>query len=146
MTKCGVSSLYVINRDGRSEPFNFAKVEKVVKYAAEGLNIDISEFFNEFQFLFRNGITTKELQTDLNNTANKMVYRKGQIRPEYSILANRLFLMDFWKETPPGRRLRLRRHGTVRSLGTLRRWPTRPSRRPGAPPGWPHLGDPHRRP
>ena len=98
MTKCGVSSLYVIKRDGRSEPFNFAKVEKVVKYAAEGLNIDISEFFNEFQFLFRNGITTKELQTNLINTANKMVYRKGQIRPEYSILANRLFLMDFWKE------------------------------------------------
>jgi ribonucleoside-diphosphate reductase alpha chain len=98
MTKCGVSSLYVIKRDGRSEPLNFAKVEKVVKYAAEGLNIDISEFFNEFQFLFRNGITTKELQTNLINTANKMVYRKGQIRPEYSILANRLFLMDFWKE------------------------------------------------
>ena len=98
MTKSNITGLYVRKRNGELEPFNFYKVEKVVNCASKGLSIDKEEFYGEFQFLFRNGITTKELQTNLINTANKLVYKSKQIRPEFSILANRFFLMDFWKE------------------------------------------------
>jgi len=91
--------IYVIKRDGRKETFNFNKVMKVVDFASKGLqDVDLQEFYQEFQFVFKVGITTKELQQKLISTANKLTVKDGQVNPDYSIFANRLFLMDFWKE------------------------------------------------
>ena len=91
--------IYVIKRDGRKETFNFNKVMKVVNFASKGLqDVNLDEFYQEFQFVFKVGITTKELQQKLISTANKLTVKDGQVNPDYSIFANRLFLMDFWKE------------------------------------------------
>jgi len=93
-----MNEIYVIKRDGRKETFNFNKVMKVVDFASKGLDVDLQDFYQQFQFVFKVGITTKELQDKLISTANKLSVKNGQVRPDYSILANRLFLMDVWKD------------------------------------------------
>ena len=93
------SQFYVIKRDGRKENFDFNKVLKVIEFASRNLNdIDLQEYYNELQIILKVGITTKELQQRLISTANKLTVKDGNINPDYSIFANRLFLMDFWKE------------------------------------------------
>jgi len=88
----------VIKRTGEKEEFNPEKIGKVIAHAAQGLDINLDEFKKAFKFVFKDEITTKEIQETLIKTAQKLIYKNGEIRKGYAVFANRLFLMDFWKE------------------------------------------------
>ncbi len=88
----------VIKRDGREELFNFEKIQKMFNFCKHGLNIDEDKFWKEFHLEIYSGITTKQIQQTLINTANKLSIEDLSKVKEYSILANRFFILDWIKE------------------------------------------------
>jgi len=88
----------VVKRDGHKEPFSMDKIIKMYNFCRQGLNIDDEQFWKEFRFTLKSGITTKEIQQNLIATANKLsISDKGRIK-DYSILAGRFYLLDWIKD------------------------------------------------
>ena len=88
----------VVKRDGHKEPFSMDKITKMYNFCRQGLNIDDEQFWKEFRFTLKSGITTKEIQQNLIATANKLsISDKGRIK-DYSILAGRFYLLDWIKD------------------------------------------------
>jgi len=87
----------VIKRDGRIEPFNAAKIEKVIKVCAEGLNIDLDKFSQKLALFLKPRMTTREIQHNLITAAISLIVTEGN-KEDWSRFANRLILVDFKKE------------------------------------------------
>lgn len=89
----------VVKRDGSEEAFSLQKIEKVIKFTSEGLNIDLKKFFENFSFTFKDKISTKEIHQNLISTSNNLSIdpETNVINKDFSIMANRLYLLDIWK-------------------------------------------------
>ncbi len=87
----------VIKRDGRVEPFNAAKIEKVIKVCAEGLNVDLKKFEQKLALFLKPKMTTREIQHNLITAAVSLIVTEEN-KEDWSRFANRLILVDFKKE------------------------------------------------
>ena len=88
-------NIKVKKRDGSFAPLDISKIHKQTGPACEGLsNVDQSELELDARINFQNGITTKEIQHTLIQTAiNKVDVDK----PDWTYVAARLFLYDLYR-------------------------------------------------
>jgi len=87
----------VIKRDGRVEPFNPKKIEKVINVCAQGLNIDLKKFEEKLALFLKPRMTTREIQHNLITAAISLIVTEEN-KEDWSRFANRLILVDFKKE------------------------------------------------
>lgn len=87
----------VIKRDGRVEPFDTKKIEKVIKVCTKGLNIDLQKFSQKLALFLKPRMTTREIQHNLITAAISLIVTEEN-KEDWSRFANRLILVDFKKE------------------------------------------------
>lgn len=84
----------VIKRSGRTEELDISKIKKYTTEAVAGLeNVSLSELEVDAKILFRDMITTEEIQQTLIKTA---VDKIDVDRPNWTFVAARLFLYDLY--------------------------------------------------
>jgi len=89
-------SIMVKNRNGELEPIDITKIQKKTRSAAKGLKgIDPLELETELQIQFYNGITTKEIQETITQTA---VDKIDVDSPNWTFFAARSFLKEKYHE------------------------------------------------
>jgi len=86
----------VIKRNGRTEPLDITKIQKYTSAAVKGLiNVSQSELEVDAQILFRDGITSKEIQQTLIKTA---VDKIDIDAPNWTFVASRLFMFNLYHQ------------------------------------------------
>ena len=86
--------IYIIKRDGRKEKLDINKIRKYTASAVEGLNnVTQSELEVSCQLLFKDGMTSEEIQRSLIQTA---VSKIDIDSTEWTFVAARLFLYDLY--------------------------------------------------
>jgi ribonucleoside-diphosphate reductase alpha chain len=86
--------LRVVKRSGRVEALDISKIQKYTTAAVEGLeNVSQSELEVDAKILFRDMITSEEIQQTLIKTA---VDKIDIDRPNWTFVAARLFLFDLY--------------------------------------------------
>ncbi len=86
----------IIKRNGRTEPLDISKIQKYTSAAIEGLsNVSQSELEVDAQILFRDGITSKEIQQTLIKTA---VDKIDIDAPNWTFVASRLFMFNLYHQ------------------------------------------------
>ncbi|MCD6173712.1 MAG: ribonucleoside-diphosphate reductase subunit alpha [Sulfurimonas sp.] len=86
----------VIKRNGRTEPLDITKIQKYTSAAVKGLvNVSQSELEVDAQILFRDGITSKEIQETLIKTA---VDKIDIDAPNWTFVASRLFMFNLYHQ------------------------------------------------
>lgn len=83
-------------RNGRLEPLDVDKIKKVVQSAAKGLDINPLELESKVTSVFKDGISTREIQENLINQALTLTSIN---EPDWRYMAGRLLIMNFWKDT-----------------------------------------------
>jgi len=97
--------MVVVKRDGSLEQFDMSKIERIVSFCAEGINLELDKFWDKFHLSLKQRITTREIQKNLIQTAISLV-ASDENKEGWSTFANRLLLLDFEKD------LRLQREGS----------------------------------
>jgi ribonucleoside-diphosphate reductase alpha chain len=87
----------VVKRDGRIEPFDTKKIEKVINVCTKGLNIDLNKFSQKLSLFLKPRMTTREIQQNLIAAAISLIVTEEN-KEDWSRFANRLILVDFKKE------------------------------------------------
>jgi len=88
--------IQVKNRQGELENLDITKIQKYTSRAVIGLkNVSQSELEAEANLIFVNGMTTREIQDTLINTA---VNKIDIDRPDWTFVATRLFLYNLYHE------------------------------------------------
>lgn len=95
--------VFVLKRDGGVEPLNLEKIHKVVQWAAEGLDVSVSQVELASHIQFTDGITTEDIQKTLIKSAADLI---SSDFPDYQYLAARLVVFNLRKVvygqyTPP---------------------------------------------
>ena len=86
----------VIKRNGRTEPLDITKIQKYTSAAVKNLtNVSQSELEVDAQILFRDGITSKEIQQTLIKTA---VDKIDIDAPNWTYVASRLFMFNLYHQ------------------------------------------------
>jgi len=86
----------IIKRNGRREPLDITKIQKYTSAAIKGLsNVSQSELEVDAQILFRDGITSQEIQKTLIKTA---VDKIDIDAPNWTFVASRLFLYNLYHQ------------------------------------------------
>ena len=86
----------IIKRNGRTEPLDISKIQKYTSAAIKGLtNVSQSELEVDAQILFRDGITSKEIQQTLIKTA---VDKIDIDSPNWTFVASRLFMFNLYHQ------------------------------------------------
>lgn len=89
-----LDTIKVVKRDGRIEPLDISKIQKNTAAAVKGLeNVNQSELELEAKILFRDKITTEEIQQTLIKAAVNKIQLDA---PNWSFVAARLFLFDIY--------------------------------------------------
>ncbi len=84
----------IIKRNGRSEPLDITKIQKYTSASVQGLEgVSQSELEVDAQIMFRDGITSKEIQQALIKTA---VDKIDIDAPNWTFVAARLFLYNLY--------------------------------------------------
>ncbi len=84
----------IIKRNGRSEPLDITKIQKYTAASVKGLaGVSQSELEVDAQIMFRDGITSKEIQQALIKTA---VDKIDIDAPNWTFVASRLFLYNLY--------------------------------------------------
>lgn len=89
------SSISVVKRNGQSEPLDLDKIHKVITWAAEGLNVSVSQVELKAQLQFQNGITTSDIHETLIKAAADQI---SEAYPDYQYLAARLAIFHLRKK------------------------------------------------
>jgi ribonucleoside-diphosphate reductase alpha chain len=97
----------VIKRNGTSEPFNFAKVEKVIEFACPDKE-HIEKFKEAFTMQLKPRMTSKEIQQALIQTAVELTSPQ---EPEWDSVSAKLYLYDLYKEAGINRGYRKKQFG-----------------------------------
>jgi len=87
----------VVKRDGKVEPFNPDKINKVIEICIQGLNIDLNKYKEKLSIYLKPKMTTEEIQQNLINAAISLVANEEN-KLDYSKFAARLMLIDFRKK------------------------------------------------
>ncbi|MBL0708689.1 MAG: ribonucleoside-diphosphate reductase subunit alpha [Sulfurimonas sp.] len=86
----------IIKRNGRTEPLDISKIQKYTSAATKDLsNVSQSELEVDAQILFRDGITSKEIQQTLIKTA---VDKIDIDSPNWTFVASRLFMFNLYHQ------------------------------------------------
>src|ERR1700680_653261 len=86
--------MQVIKRDGSSEEFNFAKIEKVIEFACPDEN-DRQEFMQDLKINIKNNMKTK----DIHRTVTQLAVEKvGPHSIKWDAVASKLYLYNLIKE------------------------------------------------
>lgn len=102
----------VIKRDGSVEPFNFSKIEKVVRFACHDQE-DVKSFLDSLEINIKNRMSTKDIQ----NTLIKVAAEKTSVQePQWQFVASRLFLYDLYKKAGNERGYKAVGYGSFYSL------------------------------
>lgn len=96
-------TIIVNKRDGSQEPLDLDKIHKVLNWAAEGLNVSVSEVELKSQLQFFDEIKTSDIHETLIKTAADLISEKF---PDYQYMAARLAIFHLRKKaykgfTPP---------------------------------------------
>ena len=84
----------IIKRNGRSEPLDITKIQKYTSASVKGLaGVSQSELEVDAQIMFRDGITSSEIQQTLIKTA---VDKIDIDAPNWTFVASRLFLYNLY--------------------------------------------------
>jgi len=84
----------IIKRNGRSEPLDITKIQKYTSASVTGLSgVSQSELEVDAQIMFRDGITSSEIQQTLIKTA---VDKIDIDAPNWTFVASRLFLYNLY--------------------------------------------------
>lgn len=84
----------VTKRDGSIVPFDVEKIHKAVEWAAEGLDVSVSEVELKQKLALYNNINTSDLQKILIQSAAELI---SPFQPDYQFMAARMLLMDIRK-------------------------------------------------
>ncbi len=87
--------MYVTKRLGKKEKMDISKIRIVIDFACKGLQVDPLELEADAHIQFREGITTKEIQSLLIRTAAEKISPEN---PDWSYVAARLLLYDLYKD------------------------------------------------
>jgi ribonucleoside-diphosphate reductase alpha chain len=87
--------LKVIKRDSRESDVDIKEIRKALVRACEGTAIDYLEIESHIDSIYRDKITTSEIQKSLVDITLRLTSVE---RPEFRIIAARLMLMDYYKE------------------------------------------------
>lgn len=86
----------VIKRNGRAEELDVTKIRKVIQHAMQGFDeLDPMELELDAKIQFRDGMTTKEIQQTLIQTA---IEKTSVEEPNWQFVAARLLAYDLYKE------------------------------------------------
>jgi len=90
----------VLKRNGTIEDFKVSKIEKVINFTNQDLNVDLEKFKKQFSLTFKDQISTKEIQQNLIKAALECSFDPDTdiVDKKFDIMANRLYLFNFWKE------------------------------------------------
>lgn len=94
----------VIKRDQRESNIDIKEIREALKQACEGIDIEYLEIESHIDTIYRDRITTSEIQKSLIEITSKLTSVE---KPEYRIVASRLMIMDYVKEA-----LKTRKTGT----------------------------------
>lgn len=91
-----MNNLVVTKRNGETETFNPAKIDKAINWATKGLSISPQEVKDATIMLVRPGMPTSEIQKALILAASSLM-EKGVDYMDASFVAARLLLLDLYK-------------------------------------------------
>jgi ribonucleoside-diphosphate reductase alpha chain len=95
-------SINIIKRNGEREALTISKLRKVIDFACAGYpECDPLELEMDAQIQFRDGMTTKEIQRTITQTA---VEKTSVECPNWQFVASRLLAYDLYKEAAINRR------------------------------------------
>ncbi|MFT4413229.1 ribonucleoside-diphosphate reductase subunit alpha [Fredinandcohnia humi] len=88
--------MQIIKRNGQREDLSISKIRKVIEFACRGYEkCEATELEMDSQLQFRDGMTTKEIQQTVIQTA---VEKTSVETPEWQFVAARLLAYDLYKE------------------------------------------------
>lgn len=88
--------IFVVKRSGEKEKFSPAKINKLLKWASDGLDVDISVIMEHFEFNYTSdGISTKDIHKSLIEACIDLI---SVNTPDYQIIAGRLLNYSLRKE------------------------------------------------
>lgn len=91
-----MQNINVIKRDGRREPLDISKFQKVTNWACEGLTgVSTSELELKSQIQFFDGMRTSDIQETLIKAAADLI---DEDSPNYQFVAGRLIQYDLYKK------------------------------------------------
>ena len=89
-------NINIVKRNGKKVPLDVLKIRNTLEKAGKGIDgIDILEIERDSHLIFRDGMTTSEIQKTLKQTVNDKIRVES---PNYTYLGARLELQDLVKE------------------------------------------------
>ena len=85
----------VIKRDNKETDIDIKEIREALLRACKGTGVDYLEIESHIDSIYRDRITTSEIQQSLVETTLRLT---SIDRPEFRIIAARLMLMDYYKE------------------------------------------------
>lgn len=88
------ATIMVTKRDGRKEPLDLEKIHRVLNWAAEGLDVSVSQVELQAQLQFHEGVTTSDIHETLIKTAGDLI---SEEYPDYQYFAGILSMYHLRK-------------------------------------------------
>jgi ribonucleoside-diphosphate reductase alpha chain len=88
-------NIRVTKRDGTLEPLNIEKISKSIEWAANGLNVSVSDVEMAARLHFYDSIETREIHQVVIQTTKNMISLRNR---DYSKMSARLLLQQVYKE------------------------------------------------
>ena len=89
-------AMNVVTNSKKVEPFDIGKIRRVIAYACEGLDVNPLELESKIDIVFKDGMSTSDIQKNLIQNARTLITPKTL---DWNIVAGRLWTMDIWKKT-----------------------------------------------
>lgn len=86
----------VIKRDHRESDIDIKEIRDALIWACQGINIDYLEIESHIDSIYKDRITTEEIQQSLIEITSNLTSIE---RPEFRIVASRLMIMDYYKKS-----------------------------------------------
>lgn len=87
--------MLVTKRDGRVEPFQWGKIEKIFSWAAEGLDVSTSQVELQLKLHVHDGVLTSDIHKAVVKTIADLISAE---EPDYAIMAARAAMFGIRKE------------------------------------------------
>lgn len=90
-----MTEIYVTKRDGTKEKYQPNKINQVVEWACEGLDVSASEILMKMSIQLIDGIPTQDIQNLVIKSAADLI---SEFEPDYQYAAARLLIYDIRKQ------------------------------------------------
>jgi ribonucleoside-diphosphate reductase alpha chain len=108
-----VRTLQVVKRNGKAEPFDFAKVKKVIEFACDENEEMVENFIHDLRLQLKDRMDTKDVQKSLIRLA---VDKVSVEEPYWDKVASKLYLYDLIKRAGINREYRRYGYGNFYKL------------------------------